>query len=396
MVMGDFNETESQGAHFPLWSRYGWRNAQTFASERFHWTPCNTSKGAREVDMVWLSPEALALMRAIEVHDVFADHSTGMVGLDFDQHCSTVLTWPQPSAIPWAQVQDTWDPTPFASSGEDSTEWFQHWSAHFESSLDGFVKGQPALKLTPQQRGRGNRTHPVTKNVTPPLAKPSREGELSLRSDLAGSCVRQWFKQLRRFQSLLRSMRADNIGVNACIYRAEVWAAIRRARGFEPNFALWWYKSRQFDHPDAPSFLPFALPSLVELEGIFRSFKSCFESFESWHILQRTKLLRAKHEHTMDSLHVELRDSCKEQVDSFVIPTEHNVVAVDDESNQIALEKAIDTRGFSTWSLDGAPCSPTDIDQNVCSLEIDGRPEVHDVLTQTQHLTQTADIHDAC
>ena len=64
------------------------------------------------------------------------------------------------------------------------------------------------------------------------------------------------------------------------------------------------------------------------------------------------------------------------------------MIAVDDQSNQIALEKVIGARGFSSWTFDGAPCSPTGFDQNVCSVEMDDRPEVHDVLLQTQHLTR--------
>ena len=149
--------------------------------------------------MMWLSPDALALLRTIEVHDVFADRSTVMVGLDFAQHCSTVLTWPQPSAIPWSQVQNTWNPAPFVPSGEDSTEWFQQWSGYFESSLDGFVKSQPAMKLTPQQREGSWEQDPT--------------GCQECHTTSGQACVRLWFKQLRRFQSLLRSMRAANDGI---------------------------------------------------------------------------------------------------------------------------------------------------------------------------------------
>ena len=215
IVTGDFNETATQGAHFPSWSRYGWQNAQTYAQENFGWTPQATSKGAREVDMLWLSPEALALFRHIEVRDVFSDHSTVVVGLEFEHVCSHYLSWPLPSAIPWDRVKDTWKPHgPVEFAMDDSTEWFKTWSRSFESSLDGHITGQPHLALTPQQRGRGSRTAPEKRLQAPPLSKPSREGELSLRSDLVGSTVRAWFKQLRRFQSLLHSMRAASISVN--------------------------------------------------------------------------------------------------------------------------------------------------------------------------------------
>ena len=395
IIAGDFNETEQQGAHFPLWARYGWQNAQTFASDHWGWTPQNTSKGAKEVDMLWLSPEALALLRTVEVHGVFMEHSTVVAGLDLSQPEHVFLSWPMPSAIPWDKVKDTWQPEPLQESDmEDTTMWFGQWGRHFETSLDGYVSGQPQMKLAPQQRGRGARTQPEQRRQAPPMARPSREGEIKLRSDFAGSTVRAWFKQLRRFQSLLHSVRADSPTINAALYQAEVWSAIRRARGFQPSFSMWWSVARQFDHPDAPSWLPSSLPTLRQLEGMFISFKSCFDAFESWHIRQRTKLLKAKHEHTLATLHSELRDQHKEQVDSFTIQREYSVLAVDQPSKSLELDRPLDPRGFSTWTLADAPCAVTKIDQNTCEVNSPEPAEPMDPLNQQLFLSKTQDIHD--
>ena len=395
IVAGDFNEAEDQGAHFPVWTRYGWQNAQSFARDHLGWTPQNTSKGATEVDMLWLSPEALTLLRTVEVRDVFMEHSTVVVGLDFSQPEVSYLSWPMPSAIPWDKVKSTWQPAPMQDTcTEDSTSWFRQWGQHFEASLDGHVSGQPQMKLTTQQRGRGARTQPEMRQQAPPMARPSRDGELCLRSDFVGSSVRAWFKQLRRFQSLLHAMRANSPTVNAALYQAEVWTAIRRARGFHPSFSQWWCSARQFDHPDAPSRLPTSIPSLPQLEGMFLSFKSCFEAFESWHIRQRAKLLKAKHEHTLATLHMELKDKQKEQVDSFTLQPEFTVMAVDPGSKSVQLDRPPDPRGFSTWTLADAPCTIANIDQTVCEVTSEEAPEVMDPLTQHQFLSKTQDLHD--
>ena len=151
--------------------------------------------------------------------------------------------------------------------------------------------------------------------------------------------------------------------------------------------------SRQVDHPDAPLWLPLALPTLQQLEGMFLSFKSCFEAFEAWHIRQRSKLLKAKHEHTMQTLHQELRDPMKEQVDSFMLLKDYPILAVDTESNAVELEQPIDTRGFSHWTTNDAPCAVSAIDSNLCHIQAEEQPEAQDVLVQRQFLTDAADLH---
>ena len=393
IILGDFNETEQQGSHFPLWSRMGWQNAQTAASHLLNWDPQATSFESREIDMIWLSPEALALMSGICLHDVFSGHKTLEVQLRMHQPSVCFLSWPTPSAIPWAQVEEAW-PSRSASVSEfsSSTEWFQAWALDFETSLDGHVRGQPGRSLTSQQKGRGSLTAPVTRQVNPPLPKPSREGELKLKSDAVGTSVRLWFTQLRRFQSLAHAVRAGSLSHNASVYQAEVWAAIKRARGFSPDFATWWRTSRQFDHPDAPSVLPCSLPSLSQLEGMLASFRSCFEAFEAWHIRQRRKLLRNKHERTMQTLHEELRSNRRDQVDFLQTCHEYTILATDEANSQVALDRVPDLRGHSLWLHQDTPCQVSDFEDVTCRLQSEDSPEPMDSLFQQQYLTSTEDI----
>ena len=394
VILGDFNEIESEGHHFQTWKRLGWRSVQSYAAETWGHQVVASSTGDRDIDQVWLSPEALSLLRAVEVHEIFSGHRTVVAALDIEQHAQMILKWPLPSPIPWHLVHDSWPArTANTSDRECSTEWFQHWASDFEASLDGQVKGQPRNSLQPNQRGRGATVAPKPHLQQPPLARPSREGEVTLRSDLVGTAVRTWFKQLRRLQSLRHAIRAASPALSAELYRAEVWAAIKRSHGFDPDFATWWSQSRQHDHPQAPCVLPAGLPSVDQIDGIFYSFKACFESFESWHLRQKTKLMRAKHEHTLDTLHVELRDCCKEQVDLFVHEHDYAILAVDHESSRVQLDSVVPGGGFSIWRHSDDSCTVESIDGDLCCIRSQEPLEPLDRLSQTRLVSSLDEVH---
>ena len=75
LLMGDFNQAPGSLQQQQIWMRYGWRSAQTVASELFGHEVVPTCKGATETDQAWLSPEAIHLLRGIRVTDDFMDHS---------------------------------------------------------------------------------------------------------------------------------------------------------------------------------------------------------------------------------------------------------------------------------------------------------------------------------
>ena len=85
--------------HLALWhnSRYGCdmdgENAQAIATEFFDHEVVPTCKSATEADKIWLSPEAIHLLRWIRVTNDSIDHCTVAVDL-----CPTVVyRWPRPS-----------------------------------------------------------------------------------------------------------------------------------------------------------------------------------------------------------------------------------------------------------------------------------------------------------
>ena len=73
-------------------------------------------------------------------------------------------------------------------------------------------------------------------SLTSPVSKPSRQGEVQLRSDLVSSQVQLWFKQLRRLQSYKHAAVANKQTLDAEVYRLSLWAAIKKGRGFDGFF----------------------------------------------------------------------------------------------------------------------------------------------------------------
>lgn len=103
-----------------------------------------TCKHATERDIVWLSPEAAALCRQVDVADVFAEHSTVTVSLAIPIKFLAQLVWPRPSPIPWASVDSSWTLSaspPSWTSLEDVDVRRADWASSFERG-DGRSDGQ--------------------------------------------------------------------------------------------------------------------------------------------------------------------------------------------------------------------------------------------------------------
>ena len=296
-IMGDFNATPGDRSHleaFDTWLRMGWRSVQDYAAQVLQWTPQNTCKGATNRDMIWASPEALALMHDIRLQDRFADHSTLSIGLRLQAHIPRLLHWPKPRHIPWHLVKDSWDPPSPAtpSTPASTTARFAHLWSTIEGSLQGHIQRPECPSLTAQEQGRGQRTAPMPARPHIDFLRPHRPGEVALRNDLAGTAVRQWYRQLRRLQSFNHAIQAGSTTDTAILHRAELWGAINRAKGFAPSWPIWWDQHRQHGWDIAPFTWPSAQPTAPQQALIFQAFRLNFQRFEAWHLRQRSQSLR--------------------------------------------------------------------------------------------------------
>lgn len=397
LIGGDFNLGPRDSPQFDVWRRLGWCSAQELALQLWGVPPLPTCKGQTERDLIWLSPEAISLCCDVVLRDIFCDHSTLFVRLGISQYQSSIRVWPLPSAIPWDQVDDSWcssvaQPLDFDL---DSDNLWAAWACDWEQALDSHIPSQPASSLQPGQKGRLQRSAPMFRECQISCLKPSRPSEVRLRSDLVGTQVKQWFKQLRRLQSFVAAVRNMKNSVDAITYRLELWSSIIHARGFHGGFRRFWISHRVVTLSETPTQIPSAPPPYPIALAIFETFKACFESLESWHLRQRRRLLQAKYEANHTAIFHDLKPPQKPLLDLLVIEKEYEVLAVDTDSYQLHVSSALDSRGYSQWHLDETPVQILlDEDQpDLCAVPPGVEVTVGSVLVQKQTLTSTDDIH---
>ena len=397
LIGGDFNMGPSDSEQFHLWKRLGWQSAQQLALELWDAPITPTCKGQTERDLVWLSPEAVALCRRVCIHDVFSEHSTVSVRLTSPLTSSQVRVWPLPSAIPWEQVDSSWHSVPIPSldfDGDPDANWAA-WAGGWEQALDSHVSGQPFSSLQPGQKGRFRRSAPLLRDSQIAFVKPSRHGEVQLRNDLVGCQVKKWFKQLRRLQSLVAAVRNMKDSCDAVVYRLELWSSILGASGFRDGFRRYWVLHRSVTLSETPSQLPTAVPSYPVALAIFETFKACFESLETWHLRQRSRLLQAKYTSNHAAVFHDLKPPQKPPLDLLVTEHQYEILAVDETTCQIHVSSPLDCRGSSQWFVNDEPGRIlVDEDQpDICTVTPGDGLQGCTLLSQKQTLTSTGDIH---
>ena len=227
------------------------------------------------------------------------------------------------------------------------SEWFSRFAHAVERSLQGFVEEVPGQHLPTKCFGRGKRLKPESQTQAVP-PKPSRPGEVTLRHDLLGAEVLRWFRQLRRLQSMVHSLRSNNDTATAQVYWLDLWRAILRGKGFRGGFMEWW-RTPRVRLAGSPSAVPLALPGLVMAEAIYFDFRANFRDFESWHLRQRTLQLQAKYDKTQKQLYLELRSDAPPQVDTLTLHHVHEVVTTEPSQQLWPLSLMIAGRLSGLW-----------------------------------------------
>ena len=240
-IAGDFNSPAGQLPQQRIWADMGWRNAQEVSAELFGHEWCPTFNQTTEPDQIWLSPEAISLLRGISIEEHFVGHSSVIVEFEVPQKVETIYRWPRPSAIPWKDLPGFQEKTGeyIHLEYQTTTESYGNWAKSLEEEIAKFADETLTTQLPPHCRGRAQRHQPISSIETVPILKASRQGEITISNDLVGSAVRQWFTQARRLQSMCHAVRAQKMTPQAIEYRASLWACIKRARGFNGGFEQW-------------------------------------------------------------------------------------------------------------------------------------------------------------
>eukprot|EP00438_Fugacium_kawagutii_P035024 Skav226644 [mRNA] locus=scaffold1097:92180:97042:+ [translate_table: standard] len=394
IIAGDFNQEPLQLDQQCLWHRLGWRNAQEVAADLLNHLPVPTCKGVNERDQLWLSPEAIQLLRGIQVTDHFADHSTVQIQLQIPSVIKMVQRWPRPAEIPWTEGTWTqWQPEcqHDFKAGDDPTDFLRHWSHGYEAAIFAEAASQK-LQFPGRCRGRAQRLKPETQPQTAPVCKPSREGEVKLCNSMVGMAVRLWFKQLRRIQSLQHALAANKQTPAARAYRLELWLSIRHSSGFSPNFPDWWH-NQQHGVDGVPQRLPATVPNeLVIVKAIYESFLSHFRRFEQWHLNERSKSLRMRYEGSLEALYGDLRHDPKPGVTNLWKDEVYTILALDPEHNRIQLDRDVQNNFDSFWLHDDHFVVVKPGDAGICTVSNLDAMSTGDAITQRITQTDTNEI----
>lgn len=395
LIMGDFNQEAGQLVQQQIWLRHGWRNAQQLAEEMLNHNPVPTCKGATSPDQIWLSPEAIHLLRGLQVTEDFLDHSTLAVALHIPPKPVQVFRWPRPAKIPWQSFSlHGWEPVCPVDfvPGEDPTTFMQRWAQSFEQSVCQQAVSANGTVLPKQCGGRAQRLLPAKQPLASPTCKASREGEVELLNTMVGTATRIWFRQLRRLQSLKHAVQAGKQTPAAVAYRCELWIAIKKATGFTPNFPIWW-QQQQHMVEGTPQVLPTHVPcEPIIVMAIYESFHSHFRAFESWHLRQRTSSLRTKYAGNLEALFQDLRNEPKQGVEILWKDTSYTVLAVDTDEHKIHLDNVVHPLVDSVWIHNDHMINITGFTADLCTVSDTAGVLPGDELLQRSFVTDTNDV----
>eukprot|EP00435_Cladocopium_sp_Y103_P057253 s55_g19.t1 len=161
-----------------------------------------------------------------------------------------------------------------------------------------------------------------------------------------------------------------------------------RSPGFVGGFASWWISQSHSD-PQAPASLPLAPPGLEVAQGVFLSFKAHFETLETWHLRQRSSLLKTKYDKGMGGVFQDLRRQPRDRLDFLQQTKSFGILAT--EGSQLHLDAPVLTGGTSHWQYEDVEISTTLVNEVVLSTTASCQPG--DVLVQHQTISDVPEIH---
>ena len=369
-IAGDFNHPLDSLHGWRILQGLGWRDIQELAHEMWEQEYLQTCKGRTITDHVLLSPEMLHMIKEVSTFDWFADHAA--LGAKLTVPCMKIeqRVWTLPGAIPWDMINKPgWQQAEHKISSKGETDLdrkVQQFSESYEASFDGHSS---SFRTLPNHfRGRGKRVLPETRESTLPLLKPSRPGEVHMSSDSLGRSVQHWFRQLRRIQSLLHSLRANKETWDAKQYRIDLWRAILKAKGFDTNFTDWWHH-----RPTASAGLGVDLPDQVPdtwyVEAMFHDFEVNYRRFESWHGRQRAKILQAQYCQQSSKVFEVVRKEPKGGINYLEKKQTVEVTASSDDGQTLTLSQDVPTDTPLTVANSGMNTLATRIGPSQVMLE---------------------------
>ena len=329
-LAGDWNVSMGSLPVFDLLSRAGFRDIQEVALERWGHEIQFTCKGRTRRDFLFLSPEMQELLTGLEVvHDVWPDHSMLVGSFKHPRCCPPLWVWPMPEQMTWPKQfaeQICWP----AQVEDMSAAYAQLWEA-----IETSATMNSPIAIPKRACGRASRTQPIS--VRSGLFSPTkvaRKGDF--QPGYFGPSVRhsQWVRQARRLQAYARLTTSASAALP--ILRVEAWSAICRAKGFSPDFSVWWQES-EFKTGNAPHVCPPVPPDGNVAVAMYESLVMALNAFEK--VLRNTSRQYAKLRRDQNPALVfsDIRPPAIPGVDILLQPIRAEVESVEPAEGKIVL-----------------------------------------------------------
>ncbi len=339
IIMGDFNQLEGQLSSIESLKSMGWKEVQLLAKERTQREISKTCKSTTTKDFIWISPELVPYFEKVETKSMYSDHLTLCAHFKPFGPPSKVYLWRKPKPFDWKKhdlliPEGVFQISPTSSSDDNMIAI----ASEFENRIHitKIQNGQGSLPHQQRGRSRTKETVEIVEHNCP--IKPSRNGEHTPAFDGHSLQHKQWFSQVRRFQSLIRGKQPGTLQQR--VHQQREWRAILTASGFPCGFPKWWKSQENRIYP-APNILPDSLPIQDQLIAIFLTFEQEFNHLED--ILKQEMIKKAKANRVMNP-HKIFADVRKPPVSPIIlldntISTE--VKSVDDDRKFITLNKSV-------------------------------------------------------
>eukprot|EP00435_Cladocopium_sp_Y103_P075839 s140_g66.t1 len=342
-LMGDFNHPEAKLDALAILHTQGWVAVQDLGFRQGQWSPVPTCKSSTTIDMVFISPELIPFFRSTQTWPWFSDHL--IVGAAFELPIQPAIqdSWPLPAQIPWTQVNwDTWQTTESDLTDLKDlnlTEAYSTFWQRYEKSFNDHMATPDGL-LPTTSHGRGRRQAPEQRQGALPLLRPSRPGEVTQSCELLGRTPQKWFVQLRRLQSMLHALRANNDSANAQQYRAELWGSILRAKAAHGG------------------------------QSVRCSFKEAnYRKMESWHQRHRHELLAAYFQEHHEKLFSMIKPEAKAPLQHLEDVHMTTILAMSEDQQLIHVADQVHIPEDAQCEIDGVPVKVLQVEDTVVSLE---------------------------
>ncbi len=289
VICGDFNQELLALPQCQELAALGFVEVQQWANQVWGQEVQPTCKKKTVKDFLWVSREMLPFIRKVWVDDsYFADHAVLAIEVSFPSSKPQVPIWRKAMNINWEEISEL-DPQPERHYQMTCEEIFND----LETRVDAQLHRQSSKGLLPSQKGRC-KTLDVhfAKHIVTPL-KQGRKNEYQLQFLGENFQHVRWCRQLRRLQSYVALTSQPDTTEQKWQHRRELWASIRKAKGFGRSFENFW-QTRPFKVATITDILPLMPPHNEVASGIFLNFQAIFSAYEKALIRERTKLARQR------------------------------------------------------------------------------------------------------